>query len=308
MFDVQYGIIGALLVGIAFLSLFVYRYSKKVSKTSSVSLEKLKDMFDNTFDSLINTINEKKSCYEVAEVLLKEIATLSEENSLLKADIDNHKKEHDIISDGLERKTQEIRHISHQMRTSLSGLIGFTHFLESTRLTQEQEEFTSIIATSSNELLVLVNTIIDMTPTPGEISKKEEESDKKNEKICNNKIPHVLVVDDNHINKRLLEKVLENEDLEVMYASNGKEAVRLRKENNFDIIFMDIQMPVMDGVEASKAIREYEKKHAIPAVLIVALTANTGKTDRETYLNAGMTDYMPKPIMIEDIREKIAQL
>lgn len=182
---------------------------------------------------------------------------LSEEKALLELEIVAHKKAHTEIAEGLERKTHENIRISHQMRTSLSGLLGFTQFLKSTSLNEEQ---------------------------------------------------HILVVDDNEINKRLLAKVLENEDLEVSYASNGEEAVTLRKENNFDIIFMDIQMPVMDGVDASKAIRKYEDKNNIATVPIIVLTANTGENDRDSYLDAGMTDYMTKPIMIEEVRYRIAQL
>ena len=67
-------------------------------------------------------------------------------------------------------------------------------------------------------------------------------------------------------------------------------------------------MPVMDGVESSKAIRAYEDIQNLAPVPIIALTANTGKNDRDIYLDAGMTDYMAKPIMIDDIRKKIAQL
>lgn len=206
---------------------------------------------------MIDSIIKKDNSYEVAEVLLLEMQKLSEEKALLELEIVAHKKAHTEIAEGLERKTHEIIHISHQMRTSLSGLLGFTQFLKSTSLNEEQ---------------------------------------------------HILVVDDNEINKRLLAKVLENEDLEVSYASNGEEAVRLRKENNFDIIFMDIQMPVMDGVDASKAICKYENKNNIAPMPIIVLTANTGKNDRDSYLDAGMTDYMAKPIMIEEVRNRIAQL
>ena len=257
---------------------------------------------------MIDSIIKKDNSYEVAEVLLLEMQKLSEEKALLELEIVAHKKAHTEIAEGLERKTHENIRISHQMRTSLSGLLGFTQFLKSTSLNEEQQEFIEIISTSSDELLTLVNNIIDMTPKPREKNVVEIQNKDEVIEVPKNEIHHILVVDDNEINKRLLAKVLENEDLEVSYASNGEEAVRLRKENNFDIIFMDIQMPVMDGVDASKAIRKYEDKNNIAPVPIIVLTANTGENDRDSCLDAGMTDYMTKPIMIEEVRYRIAQL
>lgn len=304
---IEYSIIGVLVFVIFMMALMLYRYYKILLNKNILPLKNLKETFATPFFPLIDTIIKKDNSYEVAEVLLVEIQKLNEEKDLIELKITDYKEACTETSEGLEQKTHEIIHISHQMRTSLSGLLGFTQFLKSTSLTEEQQEFVSIIATSSDELLNLVNNIIGMAPTQYDANVVES----KDEVMAiskNNKIPYVLVVDDNEINKRLLAKVLENENLEVIYASNGEEAVRLRKENSFDIIFMDIQMPIMDGVDASKAIRKYEKKNDISPVPIVALTANTGKDDRDTYLNAGMTDYMPKPIMIEDVRKRIAQL
>ena len=305
---IEYSIIAVLVFVIFIMALMLYRYSKVSSQKNTLPLENLKEEFDTSYFTIIDSIVNQDNEYEVAEVLLKEIQRLTEKCQILELEIYEHKKSHSKLSEGLERKTHEIIHISHQMRTSLSGLLGFTQFLKSTTLTEEQEEFVSIISTSSDELLALVNNIIDMTPKPRlEIENIEIIEDESKIQV-KNETPFVLVVDDNEINKRLLAKVLENEELEVIYASNGEEAVRLRKEHNFDVIFMDIQMPVMDGVEASKAIRKYEDEEDISPVPIIALTANTGKDDRDTYLDAGMTDYMAKPIMIEDIRKKIAQL
>jgi len=305
---VEYSVMGALVFIIIVLAFMLYRYTKGVSKTNTLPLEDLKEKFDASYYPVIDTILDKDSSYEIAEILLFEIQKLNEEKTLLEVEVAEHKKAYTEVSDGLDKKTHEIIHISHQMRTSLSGLLGFTEFLKSTSLNEEQQEFVSIIATSSDELLILVNNIIDMTPRPRDKTEIKKESHKERIEVAKNEIPYVLVVDDNEINKRLLAKVLENEKLDVSYASNGEEAVTLRKENNFDIIFMDIQMPIMNGVDASKAIRKYEDKNNIAPVPIVALTANTGKDDRDTYLDAGMTDYMAKPIMIENVRKRIAQL
>lgn len=300
-----YGIIGVLIVIILGMTWVWYIQPKKKDKsTTDKKIESLKEEFETRYHTLIDDISESKNSYDACKVLLHTIEQLTDEKSLIEEEAIQAKKEQVKTSMGLEQKTHEIIHISHQMRTSLSGLLGFTQFLKDTDLTEEQDEFVSIIATSSNELLTLVNGIIDMTPkiSTEEVPLKREHQTKKYEK------PNVLVVDDNDINKKLLAKVLENENLDVTYASNGQEAVTLREQHDYDIIFMDIQMPVMNGVEASKAIRKYESEQKLDAVPIIALTANTGKDDRDEYLDAGMTDYMAKPIMIDDVRKKIAQL
>ena len=114
---------------------------------------------------------------------------------------------------------------------------------------------------------------------------------------------HILVAEDNEINRTLINKILHSQDLDVTTVENGKEAVEARKSGDFDLIFMDIAMPVMDGVTATKAILEYEQEHNLPHIPIVALTANVLKGDREKFLNDGLDDYLPKPIVQKDILE-----
>jgi len=301
-----YGIIGILILIILGMTWVWYIQPKKESKSTDRTIESLKEEFETSYHPFIDDISEYEDSYDACKVLLNTIQTITEEKSLIQQEAIKAKELQVKTSIGLEQKSHEIIHISHQMRTSLSGLLGFTQFLKDTDLNEEQEEFVSIITTSSNELLTLVNGIIDMTPKTR--TDNEEATSTALEKAKKHSKPNVLVVDDNDINKKLLAKVLENEDLEVTYASNGQEAVTLREQNEYDIIFMDIQMPVMNGVDASKAIRKFESEKKLSAVPIIALTANTGKDDRDEYLDAGMTDYMAKPIMIEDVRKRIAQL
>jgi signal transduction histidine kinase/CheY-like chemotaxis protein len=110
-----------------------------------------------------------------------------------------------------------------------------------------------------------------------------------------------LVVEDNIINQKLIKNILSNFDISVTLSSNGVEALKLRKENSYDIIFMDIQMPIMDGVEATKEIIQYEKSNHLKHIPIVALTANTIKSDREKYLSIGMDRYLKKPIDVAEL-------
>jgi CheY-like chemotaxis protein len=91
-------------------------------------------------------------------------------------------------------------------------------------------------------------------------------------------------------------------------ANNGQEAVAAFEENKFDLILMDGQMPVMDGLEATKTIRETEKKSAIDRIPIISVTANAMKGDRERFLAAGMDDYIAKPIKRHALEEVIERV
>ena len=112
-----------------------------------------------------------------------------------------------------------------------------------------------------------------------------------------------LVAEDNPINQKLIAKVLEQFGLEISLADNGQEALNLYKSNEYDIIFMDIQMPVMGGIEATKAILAYEEKIHKTHTPIVALTANALHGDREKYLEAGMDNYASKPLNLDRLSE-----
>ena len=116
-----------------------------------------------------------------------------------------------------------------------------------------------------------------------------------------------LVVEDNKINQKLMRSILERFGFEVTIVDNGKESIKLRKESNFDIIFMDIQMPIMGGVEATKNILDFEQEEAKEHIPIIALTANALEGDREKYLNFGMDGYLSKPINMESL-EKILEM
>jgi len=110
-----------------------------------------------------------------------------------------------------------------------------------------------------------------------------------------------LIAEDNAINQRLIQNILQSMGLEAELANNGQEAVEKRKQGHFDIVFMDIQMPVMDGVEATHAILDYERQNDQTHVPIVALTANALKGDRERFLNEGLDEYVSKPIEMNEL-------
>lgn len=113
----------------------------------------------------------------------------------------------------------------------------------------------------------------------------------------------ILLVEDNVLNQRIVLFSLKKFNHAVTVAYNGLEAVEKFKEDNFDVILMDIMMPVMDGLEATTRIREEEnRKKAEKRTPIIALTANTMDNDRTKCLSYGMDEFLAKPFDIEKLK------
>lgn len=126
--------------------------------------------------------------------------------------------------------------------------------------------------------------------------------EKESEVVTNFTGMRVLVAEDNKINQKLMINILKNLELEVTLANNGKEAFEFFKKHAYDVVFMDIEMPVMGGIEASKEIIIYEEQQKLKHTPIVALTANTNKSDKDHYLEMGMDRYLGKPIQTEELK------
>ena len=109
----------------------------------------------------------------------------------------------------------------------------------------------------------------------------------------------ILIAEDNLINQKLVERILNKLGYTVAIAGNGLEALEKVVQHTYDVIFMDIQMPEMDGLEATRKIRELQ----IPQPYIIALTANALAEDREICLSNGMDNYLSKPMKIEGLVE-----
>jgi CheY-like chemotaxis protein len=115
---------------------------------------------------------------------------------------------------------------------------------------------------------------------------------------------HVLVAEDNVINQRLITAVLRSLRCRITVAKNGKEALTLYKKHSFDLILMDIEMPIMDGFEAVTTIRQLEKNTDMHTV-IIALTAHALPGDYERCVEKGMDGYLTKPFQANDLLREI---
>ncbi|MFV0378670.1 MAG: response regulator [Mangrovibacterium sp.] len=111
----------------------------------------------------------------------------------------------------------------------------------------------------------------------------------------------ILLVEDNILNQRIVTFSLKKYNHRVEIANNGLEALEIFKKHKFDVILMDIMMPVMDGLEATLRIREFETINGIIETPIIAVTANTMDNDREKCISYGMNDFMAKPFDVEKL-------
>lgn len=117
----------------------------------------------------------------------------------------------------------------------------------------------------------------------------------------------VLLAEDNPVNQEVATAMLHRIGLQHKVAANGQEALELLAEDNFDLILMDCQMPVMDGFEATARIRQKESEYGSIKQPIIALTANAIVGDREMCLEKGMDDYLSKPFSIEQLHEILSR-
>jgi CheY-like chemotaxis protein len=117
----------------------------------------------------------------------------------------------------------------------------------------------------------------------------------------------ILLCDDNAINQKVAARILQSIGYQTDFAANGREALDALDKKPYDLIFMDVMMPEMDGLEATCAIRERQKDGVAhpnyqSRIIIVAMTAQAMQGDREKCLAAGMDDYLAKPVLPKDVR------
>jgi signal transduction histidine kinase/chemotaxis response regulator CheB len=152
----------------------------------------------------------------------------------------------------------------------------------------------------------LLNTILE-TFGPDAISPDPLAHENNLKNTTNLNSLRILLAEDNPINKRLAFHILDKEGHQVVMVDNGIEALEALKKMSFDLVLMDVQMPEMDGLEATACIRKEEQStdHHIP---IIAMTALAMKGDRERCLASGMDDYIAKPIVPQTLLQTIAEV
>ncbi len=174
---------------------------------------------------------------------------------------------------------------------------------------------TGLGLTIANQLLNLLNSSLHVTSEVGKGSVFSFEIELMQGDLITNKIAKlisspkntdkikILLAEDNLINQKVLVMMMKQNNAEVIIANNGLEAVNLYQQNNFDMIFMDIQMPIMDGFEATLTIRDLQVNQDYTP--IIAITANAFSEDRDKAFAVGMDDFITKPVKPLELKEII---
>jgi len=198
----------------------------------------------------------------------------------------------------------------------MNGIVGMSTLLDQTSLTKEQRHYLTTIRTCCDQLLEVANTALANPdqPTRDNPANHTNPANYTNPTSHTNPtdgpppIPilaeqyplHILLAEDNPINQQLALILLTKMGYSPDIAANGKEVLALLDESPYDLIFMDVQMPEMDGLEATRTIRTRPTRPTTP-IVIIAMTANTTRQDREQCLASGMNDYLSKPINLTEL-------
>jgi CheY-like chemotaxis protein len=201
--------------------------------------------------------------------------------------------------------------LNHEIRNPLNGVTGLTSLLSESNLTDEQRGYVQTIRDCGNDLMAGLNNIFQSAGIKTSEKKSTEDkgsdkpTDKPSVKLSEDFATHyplrILVAEDDAMNQQLAVMILKRLGYSADIAPNGKEVLEIVSEKKYDLILMDIQMPEMDGMEATRMIRLCLNTQPV----IIAMTANAMEGDKEACLAAGMDDYISKPVNINELVEML---
>lgn len=227
----------------------------------------------------------------------------------LRVDITQMKRQAAALEDALHRaevasraKSEFVADMSHELRTPLNGVTGLVQVLEKTALTKTQSALLQDIAASAAQLEKLVSGLLDY----GDAARETDTSPPSPVSHDADAPPlRVLAADDNPTNRKVLELMLGAAGAEVISVENGQQAVEAWRAGAFDVVLMDLRMPVMDGLDAIRAIRKAEAP-GLPRAPIIVISANTSPDDLRASDAAGADRHIGKPIRAEALFDAIS--
>ncbi|MFT4604982.1 MAG: CheY-like chemotaxis protein [Rhodothermales bacterium] len=199
---------------------------------------------------------------------------------------------------------EELNRLGDEIRTALNGVMGVAGLLAATPLDPDQTDYLQTIRSGGDDILGLIERLVQVSkPTsPTALASVSAHAARGAAQNLRNG-RRLLLVEDNLINRRVIMRLLENLGHTVHTACDGREACEAIKNQDFDLVFMDIQMPIMDGLQATRFIREHIQKDRQPWV--VALTAVVLPEDKSDCMDAGADDFLSKPVRADHLQEAI---
>jgi len=201
-------------------------------------------------------------------------------------------------------RSEFLAEMSHQLRTPLNGVLGLSQVLAATTLDATQTGLVEDIRASAAELDRLMRGLVDYGEAGGGTS---DGVPSEQDSAGDSRLPlKVLVADDNPINRKVITLLLTAAGAEVACVEDGRQALETWRAGGFDAVLMDLRMPVMDGLEAIRAIRAEEAASGRRATSVIVLSANTGPEDRAASAAAGADGHIGKPIEAETLITALA--
>jgi CheY-like chemotaxis protein len=227
----------------------------------------------------------------------------------LRVDITAMKSQAEALAQALARaeaasraKSEFLADMSHALRTPLNGVSGLAQALEGTALDADQRGLVADIRASAAELERLVHGLLDY----GEIASAAPSSGSGARSGRAPAALRVLVADDNPTNRKVVALMLTAAGMAPTCVEDGRQALEAWRAGAFDVVLMDLRMPVMDGLEAIRAIRETEGREGRVRAPILVLSANTSPQDRQASAQAGADGHVGKPIQADTLMAALA--
>jgi CheY-like chemotaxis protein len=225
-----------------------------------------------------------------------------------------------VAQEALKNRVEFLSAISHDIRIDMNTIIGMTTIARKTADTKRKDNALAKVENAAKHLLGIISDALNMSAA--EVKKMLRERGGKSllssEIVLANEDNSVegtgefsgkkiLLVEDLEVNREVLIQLLGGSGLVIDAAQNGREAFETIKANPqaYDLVFMDLQMPEMDGLEATRLIRQFLTGNNHKRVPIVAMTGNVFKEDIENCINAGMDDHIGKPVDIDTVLMKL---
>ncbi|WP_332764282.1 hybrid sensor histidine kinase/response regulator [Phenylobacterium sp.] len=227
----------------------------------------------------------------------------------LRVDITQLKRQAADLEDALHRaeaasraKSEFLADMSHELRTPLNGVMGLAQALERQGLSDDQRAIVAEMLNSARALDDLVNNLLDY----GDAAREADAAPTAGP-VAHAAPLRVLAADDNPTNRRVIELMLGAAGAEVVSVEDGAQAVQAWRGGAFDLVLMDLRMPIMDGLDAIRAIRRAEGA-GLPRAPIIVISANTSPGDLEASKAAGADRHIAKPVRAEALFEAISEV